>query len=275
MKLDGLTKDVLSDLYLSRKKSLQDIADMYNVSRVAVYKKLKQYGIRQRTKSEARLEAQKQQKLPQQFFDINEHFFDQWSADMAYVLGLLFTDGCVTRTGIVALSMNDLDLLEAVRSAMRSTHKIEPSKHQKNLYIFHFARENMVKKLEALGLVPNKSLLVKFPDVPFEYIPDFLRGVFDGDGSVFFSSQSLESPLRAKFVSGSECFLVDLEDHLNRLGLPKRTIYRQKTKNGYSYTIVYGHKDCFKLFDILYENKKDGIYLERKYKKFLEGFKRS
>jgi predicted DNA-binding protein YlxM (UPF0122 family) len=275
MKLDNLTQAVLSDLYLNRKKSLQDIADLYSVSRAAVFKKLKQYGMQPRTKSEARLEAQKQQKLPQQFFDINEKFFDTWSSDMTYVLGLLFTDGCVSKAGTVALSINDFDLLEAVRLAMQSTHKIELSKHQKNLYIFHFARENMAKKLELLGMVPNKSLVVKFPDVPYEYIPDFLRGVFDGDGSVFFSTQSVGSPLRAKFISGSECFLVDLENYLNRLGLPKRTIYKEKTKNGYSHTIVYGHKDCLKLFDILYGNMRNGICLERKYKKFLEGFKRS
>jgi predicted DNA-binding protein YlxM (UPF0122 family) len=274
MKLNGLTRDELYDLYVTRKKSLQDIAAIYNVSRVAIYKKLKQYGIQQRTKSEARLEAQKQKKLPQQFFDINEKFFDAWSADMAYVLGLLITDGCVSDSGNVAFSINDKDLLEKVRSAMGSNHKIEPSKHQKNLYVFHFARENMVKKLEAFGMIPRKSLVVKFPDVPFEYIPDFLRGVFDGDGSVFFSKQN-PPKLVTKFISGSESFILDLENNLNKLGLPGRKIYKQKTKNGVSYTIVFGHKDSIKLFEILYGNRQNSLFLDRKYQRFLEGIKRS
>jgi len=275
MKLDNLTRAVLSDLYLTRKKSLQDIAGLYGVSRVAVYKKLKLYGMQQRSKSEARLEAQKQQKLPQQFFDVNERFFDVWSADMAYVLGLLFTDGCVSKAGTVALSINDLDLLEAIRSVMGSTHKIEPSKHQKNLFIFHFAREKMTQKLEDIGLIPNKSLVVKFPEVPFEYIPDFLRGVFDGDGSVFFDKRNPKLQLVSTFTGGSQCFMIDLEKNLNRLGLPQRKIYKQQTKNGYCYKIVYGHKDSIALFSVLYGNMKNGLYLERKYKRFLEGFKRS
>jgi predicted DNA-binding protein YlxM (UPF0122 family) len=274
MKLNGLTQVELYDLYVTRKKSLQDIAQLYNVSRVAIYKKLKQYGIQQRTKSEARLEAQKQQKLPQQFFDINEKFFDTWSADMAYVLGLLITDGCVSESGTVSLSINDKDLLEKVRSAMGSNHKIEPSKYQKNLYIFHFSRENMVKKLKELGIVPRKSLVVKFPDVPYEYIPYFLRGVFDGDGSVFFSKQN-PPKLVTKFISGSESFILDLESNLTRLGLPLRKIYKQKTKNGIGYTIVFGHKDSIKLFVVLYGNIQNGLFLERKYNRFLEGLKRS
>ena len=275
MKLQELTLDVLKDLYVNRKRSLQDIADLYGVSRVAVYKKLKQYGIQQRTKSEARLEAQKQQKLPQQFFDINEKFFDTWSSDMAYVLGLLFTDGCVSKAGTVALSINDLDLLEAVRLAMQSTHKIELSKHQKNLYVFHFARENMVQRLNELGLVPNKSLTVKFPDVPFEYVPDFLRGVFDGDGSVFFDKRNRRAQLVSTFVSGSQCFMIALENNLNKLGLPRRKMYKHETKNGYSYTIAYGHKDSMRLFSILYGNIENGIFLKRKYERFLKGIKRS
>lgn len=52
------------------KKSLGDIGMMYDVSRTAIYKKLKSYDIKQRSKSEARTEAQRQGKLPQQFFDI-------------------------------------------------------------------------------------------------------------------------------------------------------------------------------------------------------------
>ncbi|HOU36760.1 MAG TPA: LAGLIDADG family homing endonuclease [Candidatus Omnitrophota bacterium] len=275
MKLNSLTVEVLNDLYVNRKKSLQDIADMYNVSRVAIYKKLKQFGIRQRTKSEARLEAQKQQKLPQQFFDINERFFDDWSSDMAYVLGLLFTDGCLSKTGAVALSINDKDLLEAVRNAMRSTHKIEQSNHQKSLYIFHFARESMVERLKALGLVSHKSMVIKFPEVPFEYLSDFLRGVFDGDGSVFFDKRNPRVQLVSTFVSGSQCFMADLENNLNKLGLPRRKIYKHKTKNGYSYTIAYGHKDSISLFGILYGNIGNGIFLKRKYKRFLEGINRS
>lgn len=272
-KLNNLTEEQLFELYQKEKKSLGDIARLYKVSRVVVYKKLKKYGIGRRSKSEARIEAQKQNKLPQQFFDINDNFFSAWSPEMAYVLGLIITDGCISRTGVISLSMNDKELLEKVKRAMGSEHNITLSKHQKGLYYFHFAREKLTKDLEAFGVFPRKSLTVKFPAVLPEYLGDFIRGVFDGDGSVFFDKRRPKFPLRSKFVSGSRDFIEGLEKGLVGLGMPKRTIYRQKTKNGWSYMFIYDHKDSVRLFDIMYKKAQNGLFLDRKYRRFLEGLR--
>lgn len=273
-KLDKLTEPELVDLYQNQRKSLGDIAKLYGVSRTAVYKKLDKYGIAQRTKSEARIEAQKQGKLPQEFFDINENFFAKWSPEMAYVLGLIITDGCISKTGTVSLCLNDRDLIEQVKKVMGSEHKITISKHQKGLYSFHFAREKLVEDLHKFGIFPRKSLTVRFPDIPQDFLTHFIRGVFDGDGSVFFDKRRPNSPLRSKFVSSSEDFIQSLENNLKLLGMPKRTIYKQKTKNGWSYMFIYDHKDSKKLFSILYNNAQNGIFLGRKFNRFLEGLRR-
>ncbi len=275
VRLSSLTRDKLIELYINNKESLGDIARSHSVSRIAIYKKLKKYGIKQRSKSEARIEAQKQGKLPQQFFDINENFFSSWSPEMAYVLGLVITDGGISNTGQVSLSMNDRELLEKVKKVMGSAHKIIPSKHQKGFYYYHFSREKLVKNLEKLCVVPRKSLIVKFPEVPEAYLPDFIRGIFDGDGSVFFDKRRPKFPLRSKFVSGSEVFIEGLQRALENLGMPKRTIYKQKTKNGWSYMFIYDHKDSVKLFNILYKNTQNGLFLDRKYRRFLWGFNTS
>ena len=101
----------------------------------------------------------------------------------------------------------------------------------------------------------------------------FIRGVFDGDGSVFFVKSRPKFPLRTKFISGSEDFINGLQKSLMFLSMPKRTIYRQKTKNGWTYVFVYDHKDSIKLFNILYKNAQNGLFLDRKYRRFLEGLK--
>ena len=124
MKLADLTKEKLLILYKKERKSLEDIARLYGASRSAVFKKLKKLNIRQRSKAQARLEAQKQGKLSHQYFSINENFFSEWSAEMAYVLGLFITDGCVSNTHMISLSMNEKGLLEKVKRAMGSQHKI-------------------------------------------------------------------------------------------------------------------------------------------------------
>lgn len=272
-KLANLTKEKLINLYLDERKSLGDIAKIYSVSRTAIYRKLNTHGIKQRSKSEARIEAQKQNKVPQQFYDINEDFFSIWSPEMAYVFGLILTDGCVSDAGVISLCINDRELLEKVKKALRSEHKITLSKHQKGLYYFHFAREKLVADLAKLGVLPRKSLTIKFPKVPERYLVDFIRGVFDGDGSVMLNKKSKNFPLVTKFFSGSEDFINGIEIKLQELSMPKRTIYQQKTKNGIYYTIVYGHKNSIKLFNILYKDTQNELFLERKYRKFLEGIK--
>ncbi len=274
MKLRNLSKEILVNLYIRGKKSMDDIACLYGVSRVAIYKKIKKYGIMQRSKSHARLEAQKQGKVPQDFFKINENFFDSWSPKMAYILGLISTVGCITKTGIVSLAMKDKELIEKVRQMLESEHKIEPSRQRSNLYIFHFSRKKIVDQLRFLGITPRKSLTLKFPNVPIEHLPDFIRGVFDGDGSVYFVKRKPKPLIRSKFVSSSKDFIQGLNRGLDGLGMPKRNVYSQKTKNGYSYMFTYGHKDSAKLFKILYQNSDlDGAYLKRKYRVFSEGLR--
>jgi hypothetical protein len=274
-KLGNLTEETLSGLYGEQRKSLDDIAKLYGVSRVAIFKKLKKLRIEPRSKSLARLEAQKQGKVPQQYFRINEGFFSNWSSEMAYVLGLIITDGCISRNGAISLSMNDREVLEKVKGAMGSEHPITPSKHQQGLFHLKFARVRLVNDLVKFGIGPRKSLIVKFPPVPEAYLADFIRGVFDGDGSAYFVKGTTRYVLRTQFCSGSEDFITKLEINLQKIGLPRRNIYAQKTKNGMFYKFVYGHKDSQRLFNILYKNYPNIPFMERKYRKFIEGFQRS
>lgn len=269
-----LQQEELRRLYLIEKKSLEDIARLYGVSRVAIWKYCKDERLTRRTRSEARLEAQKKGKVPQGFFDINDNFFSNWSPEMAYVLGLIATDGCISKSGTVSLCINDKDLLEKVKLVMDSEHKICQSKHQEGLYCFHFARPRVVQDLAGLGILPRKSLNVKFPPVPDAFLKDFIRGVFDGDGSVFFDSRSKNCPVRTNFVSSSKEFIEKLELALQRLGLPARTIYRQPTKNGISYMFRYGHKNSERLFAVIYKDIRNNLFLARKYNKFHTGFKK-
>lgn len=268
-----LNKEELCRLYLIEKRSLEDIARLYGVSRVAVWKYCKAERLTRRNRSEARLEAQKKGKVPQCYFDINEDFFSKWSPEMAYVLGLIATDGCVSKSGAVSLCLNDKDLLEKVKKLMGSAHTIKYYGHQEGLHSFNFSRQKLCTDLNRLGVFPNKSLTIRFPDVPDAFLIDFIRGVFDGDGSVFFEKRSPKLPLRASFISSSKGFIETLEAKLRVLSMPKRTLYQHKTKNTVSYMIRYAHADSIRLFNLLYNQNtvKNGLFLARKYNKFLSG----
>ena len=91
-----LTKEKLKELYFKQNKSLEDIAKEYRCSRVHVSKIMKKYGLIRRTRSKARIEAVKKGKFERlRYADIDERFFAKWSPEMAWVLGLLFTDGTI------------------------------------------------------------------------------------------------------------------------------------------------------------------------------------
>lgn len=48
---------------------------------------------------------------------------------------LIATDGCVSDAGTISLCINDLDLLEKVKTVLGSEHKITPAKYQKGLLL--------------------------------------------------------------------------------------------------------------------------------------------
>lgn len=264
MLIEKITPGLLRTRYHTEKKSLSDIAKEYGCTRQYIFKLLKTFHINRRDKLQAARLKDK--------YTINNNFFSQWSTEMSYVLGLIFTDGCIQkdkrgRSASVVLSINDLSLLGKVRNLMGSTHRIAKLK-QKGLYRFAFGREKILKDITNLGLTPNKSKIVKFPNMPEEYLRHFIRGCWDGDGSVFF--QYKKKLLMTFYVSGSKEFIEKMEDVLYRnAGLAKRVIYTRP--GGTSFYFKYAHQDSIKLFHYMYDDVPNYMFLDRKYDKFREG----
>jgi len=67
------------------------------------------------------------------------------------------------------------------------------------LYVVYINNEKLYDNLVNLGLTPNKSLTMQFPNVPDEFVRHFIRGCWDGDGSVFVDKSSRK--MYANFVS--------------------------------------------------------------------------
>jgi len=262
-----LSKEKLYELYYEQKLSLQKIGELYGKPREYIYRWMRKYGFKTRTRPEAW-----KHRGTDDVYEINEKFFDNWSDRMAYVLGLILTDGNIgTDDNRISITMKDAEHLEKVKKKLKSNHPIKYRKFH-GIYQFGFAREKMSDRLNELGIIKNKSLIVGFPKVPDKFLSHFIRGVFDGDGTVFFE-RSRKSPLRVSFTSGSKKFITALEDILHtQAGVSKRTIYKLHRKNT-SYYIRYCHKDSLKFFDYIYAGADESMLLERKHQKFLEGMK--
>jgi predicted DNA-binding protein YlxM (UPF0122 family)/DNA-binding transcriptional regulator WhiA len=266
IKIIDLPKEKLYELYYKQKLSLQKIGDLYGKPREYIHRRMIKYGFERRTRPEAW-----EHRGSDDVYEINENLFHNWSKEMAYILGFILTDGSISDdNNQVSIVIKDVELLEKIRTRLESNHPIKYMKAY-GIYYFRFARGKMVERLRELGIIRNKSLVVKFPEIPDKYLSHFIRGVFDGEGSVFFEPRSKKSPLRVNFTSGPMGFITTLESLLNsHAGLRKRTIYKLDRGNT-SYYIRYCHNDSLKFFDYIYAGTDKSMWLERKYQKFIEG----
>ncbi len=188
---------------------------------------------------------------------------------MAYILGFWFADGYMRKEKSyrILFFSKDREILERIRSKMNSTHPLRLRKED-NVWQIAMHSRKLYEKLIKLGGLRCKSRIIEFPYIPKNYIKDFIRGYFDGDGSVFFvkyirtKDKRYTRELRTNFTSGSKKFLEGLMDALKHelnLKYKKLGIYNR----GNSLKLGYGMKDSETLLRYMYY-KNFPIGLKRK-----------
>jgi hypothetical protein len=114
------------------------------------------------------------------------------SPEKAYFLGLLLTDGYVgSKRNQVGLDLLDRDCLDFLAELynFRVAEYARPPHEPK--YRITFDGRQYVEQLARFGVVPRKSLILGEPDLRRDeriWIPYIIRGIIDGDGSVFLKN---------------------------------------------------------------------------------------
>ena len=235
-------------------------------------------------------------------YDLNENYFKVLDTpEKAYVLGFLYADGCVSISGysnhvkITQLSERK-DILLKIRDCLGSNAELRLNKNAKNeTYVVNFHSKILCEDLIKLGCVPNKSLILQFPNfIPDNLMNHFIRGVFDGDGCIWngkrkkmtVRDKSRKSGFRERIVhnvkftfTGNVDFITGLQDYLVNKGIvnKKTKLNFSKAKNPNNNTsdrvctMEYsGRGQVKKLFDFMYKDAT--IYCDSKYNKFKEIF---
>jgi len=292
---DFLTKGILLELYGVKGMSLTDIGKLAGCTRVNVHYKLKKFGIDARSKADARTLALDKGKIITTRIDefgnegevvfqkirYNENFFKIWSAEMAYVLGLIYTDGNLHirkaqsgyELGILTFGQKDKELVEKFVKLMDcdATIRFKDKREFKNttageLYYFSIGNNDIANDLIRIGVTPNKSLDMQFPEIPNDYLRHFVRGLFDGDGSAYFDKLHL----RIKLLSGSKVFIEELNQKMLKNGFSNRKINYSHTKeNPGAFFIRYNSVSDVKLFfNFIYDGISPKVYYSKKRKMF-------
>ena len=119
---------------------------------------------------------------------------------------------------------------------------------------------------------------MRLPKVPVVFLPDFVRGYFDGDGGVSYGEYGRGNrpgkvrSILARFTSESAGFLRKLRKVLERrAGMGKGSLISYGTYACLSYSL----SDSLCLFRFLYGKGMNlkRPFLNRKYQKFLKGLR--
>jgi len=252
------------------KFNINELAQYINRSVVGIRKKLYKMGLtwKEFTNEEIRQNLHK--------YVVNEDFFKSWSNDMAYILGLWYADGHITKGGpqksvyvfSIALHNDDSEILIKIMNKMNSTYKIY--QHTENVKAFKINSKPIYEDIISLGGCERKSLDLTFPkNIPNEFVPDFIRGYFDGDGCINYHSNM--KAFRTTFVCGCKEFLEEIHKRLKLIDqtLKGQLSFQQNDHNGIYHLTFYKH-DTLKFANIIYSNP-NSLYLKRKY----DGFKKA
>lgn len=204
----------------------------------------------------------------QRKYETNDSFFDIQNHDMAYVLGLLASDGNVSKRenaiNFVA-SEQDISHLEKIRCLLGSTKPIKCYIDNKGNHSCRLSiHSKQYKKILAdYNIVPAKTKTYIFSyKLQREFWKDFLRGYFDGDGSISPSGNGVKWQIGSYNKEILEWIIDYLYDEYN---ISKPAIY--KSTNRHFFQITYARQeDTEKIYHILYDGER--ICLERKKIKF-------
>lgn len=219
--------------------------------------------------------------MPRQKYNLQADYFDSIDTEeKAYWLGFLYADGCnmpQKREVKLRLAIIDEPHLIKLRNILypdqdRPLYYLQRNDRFGNrqsceLYI---SNAHMSLALKNLGCGRAKTFTVRFP---FEHLSPslyrhFIRGVFDGDGSLCLSTLKTGAKKTTFSITGNKPFMAELNHIIaQECGLNENKLIPYKGKDERIATLVWtGCRQCIKIREYLYADAT--IYLERKWEKF-------
>jgi hypothetical protein len=217
-------------------------------------------------------------------YSIDENYFKVVDTERkAYFLGLMYADGCVmSKKGSliskIALAEEDNSILKVFKEEIKTDYPFFEYKRSKlnsnwkDVTEFRIGNPHFTKNLINLGCHFRKSNTLMFPNkeiLPLELRSHFIRGYFDGDGSICINKVKNRRVVR---FEGTLEFITELQKHFAEvLNSPFTKLQkRHKDRPSNAYTLQYygniANKNCKVFFDYFYKDAT--VYLERKYNKF-------
>lgn len=206
-------------------------------------------------------------------YSINDNYVLE-SHNGAWLLGFIAADGYLPNTRgaknrvTITLARKDEEVLYLIKDELEYTGQIYQFKAGENAQYdsssIAFTSKKIRENIEKYGIVNNKTFKLKeLPNLPKEYLIDFIAGFFDGDGSVYYKKNH---GMAMTICCASYDFLENIRNFLHEeYGVNKVTIHSYWREHEI-FEIRYGKYDSLKLGKLFYEN--NYLRLPRKREKY-------
>lgn len=230
-------------------------------------------------------------------YKLKDSFFENIDCEeKAYALGLIYSDGNIHRdkySWYITFGQQEerKELVYKLHKILGSESKIHSTLNgSKMFYYFSVVSKKMYDDLIKLGVTPNKSLILQFPNsIEKKLMPHFIRGLFDGDGCIWngkrkkmvIKKEKTINETREKIIhnvkftyTGNEEFVLAFQNFLiEEIKLKKTKLNFSKAKNPSNNTTKHictmeysGRGNIRKLYNYMYKNA--FVFEESKKNKF-------
>jgi len=217
-------------------------------------------------------QAEKKTKAFYNTHSCNYQFFENIDNEVkAYFLGLFYADGYNNQKNKsirIGFANKDLELLHKFVEAIESTHPLYVRKDKKytdgTFTCVTISSTILSADLAKHGCVVAKThVLNKMPEMPEELYRHFIRGYFDGDGSVYYTQSGNVDKITLSWT-GNKPFLEDVQAYLiKELEVSKTAIYiSHPDRNNLIGDLRYSNGTATKIHEWMYSDCQ--YYSERK-----------
>ena len=252
---------------------IEPIAEKYGCSRKPIIRVLKENNI------EIRLIGDKEYSILRRKYSINDNYFalNKQTNNSAYILGLIASDGCIEQydnSVYIELQRLDREILEKVNLELENQRPVQDyinySKNTENSKIYFYSKQ-IREDLVNYNLVPDKTHKIDLDftyNIKAEYLIDYIRGHFDGDGSIKWTNGCIQWQIDSTSLNT----LKSIQNYLLKQYDIKTTIkvHKEPKRKMKLYRIYfYGYENALKLYKLFYRAE-NNLYLKRKQEKYLQ-----
>jgi hypothetical protein len=217
------------------------------------------------------MENNKNGKYHYNYYSDFNYFENIDTPDKAYYLGFIAADGCVYKRKnnvnsqkwlSIKINQKDEELLIKFLAYLNSGNIIHRNSRKCKYYISVYSNMQIVSDklcndLYKYNILPNKTYSYKPTYLPDNLIFHFIRGYFDGDGSISCSKKQYYKPSSYNITfTGNKDTMTYFKYLLSNYDI--KGVLHKDTRKGNTYDLhISNTKSKYKFINLIYEDCKD------------------